>query len=675
MRQTPLPNFSAIQIAQLPTQLKALLADCRRRIADLVNQQPPFHWDNLMAPLEEVDDRIDKFWSPVSHLNSVMNSDELRAAYDVCQPLLTAYHSEMGQHRPLYEAVSSLADSPDFATFSPARQQAIRHLVRDFRLSGVALEEPQRQRFAAIRQRLSQLGTQFSNNVLDATDGWEKIVADPGELAGVPESALQHYRQQAEAKGCDGYRLTLDIPAYLPVMQYAHSRDLRLELYRAHVTRASEQGPQGGTWDNSEAMVEILQLREEMAALLGFANYAELSLAPKMAESPAQVIEFLENLATAVRPQAQRELAELAAFAASRGCQPLEAWDIPYYSEQLKEQHYSVSQEQLRPYFPAQRVLEGLFAITGTLFGISFEPREDVDLWHPDARCYQLLKDDQPVAYFYLDLYARAKKRGGAWMADYCGRRLAETGAQLPVAFLVCNFSPPTRERPALLTHNEVTTLFHEFGHGLHHMLTEIDVLQVSGIHGVAWDAVELPSQFLENWCWQPEAIPLISGHYLSGEPLPDDLLEKLLAARNFQSAMQMLRQLEFALFDLKLHIQPAPQGAGDIQHLLDRVRAEVAVVRPPEFNRFQHSFSHIFAGGYAAGYYSYKWAEVLSADAFALFEEQGVMNPRTGHRFRDVVLAKGGSEDAMALFEQFRGRPPSQEALLRHSGIVHRAG
>ena len=670
MNHLDLPRFSDIDIAELPRQLAALLDDSRQRVATVLAAPPPFTWDNLLAPLEAIDDRLEKFWSPVSHLNGVMNSDELRAAYEACIPLLTAWHSEMGQNRPLFEAVQSLADGAAFAAMSRPRQQAVRHMLRDFRLSGVALPEAERKRFAAIEQRLSELATRFSNNVLDATDGWEKYIDDEAQLAGIPDSALGGFRQQAEAQGRSGYRLTLAIPAYLPVMQYADNCDLRRELYEAYATRASDQGPHAGQWDNSALMVEILQLREEMARLLGFGNYAELSLAPKMAESPAQVEDFLVNLVAAAKPQAEAEVAEVRRFARELGCADPEAWDIPYYSEKLRERDYALNQEQLRPYFPADRVIEGLFAITGQLFGIRFEPRPGVDPWHPDAQCYSVLRDGAPIAVCYLDLYARAKKRGGAWMADYCGRRRTDAGTQLPVAFLTCNFTPPTGGRPALLTHDEVTTLFHEFGHGLHHMLTEIDVLKVAGINGVAWDAVELPSQFLENWCWQRESIPLISGHFETGEPLPGELLDKMLAARNFQSAMQMLRQLEFALFDLRLHSAPAPTGVDDIQRLLDAVRDQVAVIRPPAFNRFQHSFGHIFAGGYAAGYYSYKWAEVLSADAFALFEEEGVMNDQTGRKFHEAILARGGSEEALDLFVAFRGREPDQAALLRHSGI-----
>ena len=670
MTQLLRPRFSDIRPADLPAQLETLLNDSRSQVSALLAAGHAFTWENLMAPLEELDDRLEKFWSPVSHLNGVMNSDELRSAYEACIALLTAYYTEMGQNRVLFEAVQSLADSVNAAHFAPAQRQAIRHMLRDFRLSGVALDEDARRRFTAISQRLSELSTRFSNNVLDATDGWEKYVDDEEQLSGIPDLAREGFREQARSQGKEGYRLTLQAPAYLPVMQYAHSRELRETLYCAYTTRASEQGPQAGQWDNGTLMVEILQLREEMAKLLGFDNYAELSLESKMADSPQQVHQFLEALVKAARPQAEHELATLRQFAVQQGLAQLEAWDIPYMSEKLRERDYAINQEQLRPYFPADRVLAGLFAIAGQLFGIRFEAETDVDLWHPDASCYRVLRGDRTIALCYLDLYARARKRGGAWMADYCGRRVTKNGVQLPIAFLTCNFSPPTAERPALLTHDEVTTLFHEFGHGLHHMLTQVDVLKVSGINGVAWDAVELPSQFLENWCWQRESIALISGHYQTGEPLPDELLDKMLAARNFQSAMQMLRQLEFALFDLELHMASAPQTAEEIQRLLNSVRERVAVVQPPSFNRFQHGFGHIFAGGYAAGYYSYKWAEVLSADAFSLFEEEGVMNPQTGEKFCKAILEQGGSADAMALFVAFRGREPSQEALLRHSGI-----
>jgi oligopeptidase A len=666
-----LPAFSQLVAESYPADCDVLLNESRAAVAALLESDAPPSWANLMAPLEEVNDRIGQFWAPLSHLHSVLSGDAWRDAYSKCLPLLTAYNSEMGQNRPLYERVKALSESAEFDALDRPRQQAIKHLLRDFTLSGVALEGEAASRFADIQQRLSALSTAFSNNVLDATDGWEKYIDDVAELAGVPESALDNYREAAAAKEKAGFRLSLDIPSYLPVMQYAENRALRRELYEAYVTRASSEGPQAGKWDNGPLMVEILQLRQELAELLGFENYAADSLASKMAESPQQVIDFLEDLAAASRKVAEGEYAELQAYAAEQGLDELQAWDVPFYSEKQREAHFAISQEALRPYFPVSKVLEGLFKVAGTLFDIDIRPLSNVDLWHKDAQCYEISRAGESLAVFYFDLYARPNKRGGAWMADCRGRRRKDDGSlQKPVAFLVCNFTPPSSERPSLLTHNEVTTLFHEFGHGLHHMLTQVECLSVSGINGVAWDAVELPSQFLENWCWEKSVIPDISAHYQTGEPLPEDMLDKLLAAKNFQSGMMMLRQIEFALFDFRLHMQTQINSEADIDALMDSVRKQVSVWTPPKFNRFQHSFSHIFAGGYAAGYYSYKWAEVLSADAFSLFEERGVMNSDVGALFRSEILEQGGAEEPAELFRRFRGREPANDALLRHSGI-----
>ncbi|WP_373083035.1 M3 family metallopeptidase [Zhongshania sp.] len=672
MAANSLPLFSCLDPQQLAADCEALLTASRQGVAAVVACEAKPSWQNLMAPLEEIDDQIGRFWAPLSHCHSVLSGEAWRNAYSACLPLLTAYNSEMGQNRPLFERVKGFADSAEFASLSGPRKQAVRHMLRDFTLSGVALEDDEAKRFSAIAQRLSELSTAFSNNVLDATDGWEKLIEATEDLAGVPATVLDNLREAATAKGHSGYRLSLDIPSYLPIMQYADNRQLREELYQAYVTRASALGPHGGKWDNGPLMLEILQLRQEQAKLLGFENYAAYSLASKMAESNAQVIEFLEELAVASKPMAEREYAELKVFAASLGVAELQAWDVPYFSEKLKEASFAISQEDLRPYFPVEKVISGLFKITGQLFDIDIAPVEGVDLWHEDGQCYRISRGGEVLAHFYLDLYARNNKRGGAWMANARGRRVLDDGAvQQPVAFLVCNFSPPTSDRPSLLTHNEVTTLFHEFGHGLHHMLTQIDCLSVSGISGVAWDAVELPSQFLENWCWEKSVIPDISAHYQSGEALPSDMLDKLLAAKNFQSGMQMLRQIEFSLFDFSLHMQPEIQAEKEIDAVLNRIRKQVAVTQPPEFNRFQNSFSHIFAGGYAAGYYSYKWAEVLSADAFSLFEERGVMNPEVGEKFRREILERGGSEEAAVLFKNFRGRAPANAALLRHAGIT----
>ena len=670
-QQVDLPRFD-INIESLVSDLDALLKQCKADTDALVEQTEAASWQNLMQPMEEIGDKISRFWSPVSHINSVKNSDELRAAYENCLPIMSQYYSELGQNQGLFERVKALAESDAFNSLDTAQKKAVSNSLRDFKLSGVALEEPARKRYAELQQQLSELGSGFSNNVLDATNGWSLSLDNADRLTGVPESALALFKQNAVAKEQEGYRLTLDFPSYLPVMQHAEDRELRRELYTASATRASEQGPQAGQWDNGEKMVEILACRAELAKLLGFENYAELSLATKMAESPQQVIDFLDDLAAQSRAQAEEEFAQLQEFAEKEyGVTALEAWDLPYYSERLREQRYAISQEALRPYFPLPKVVDGLFEVVGQLFDVSFEQADNAELWHDDASCYHVLRKGERIASFYFDLYAREHKRGGAWMSGAIGRReLPSGGLEKPVAFLVCNFTPPTDGKPSLLNHNEVTTLFHEFGHGLHHMLTQVNTAEVAGINGVAWDAVELPSQFLENWCWAPEVIPLISGHYQTGEALPEDMLNKILAAKNFQSAMQMLRQVEFSLFDLKLHIAEPPKSADDIQSLIENVRKQVSVVPSPAFNRFQHSFSHIFAGGYAAGYYSYKWAEVLSADAFSLFEENGVMDKATGERFLNEILERGGSAEPMELFKAFRGREPSNQALLRHSGI-----
>ncbi|MGJ8686803.1 MAG: M3 family metallopeptidase [Spongiibacteraceae bacterium] len=676
MNRDTLPVFSTLNPKNMPQQCQQIVDKARGVVKQLLAVEEEASWQNLMAPLEDVDDELGQFMAPLSHLHGVLNSDAWRDAYSQCLPILTAYSSEMGQNRPLYQRVEALAGSAQYHDLSVAQQKVIANVLRDFRLSGVGLEGDQAKRYSEIQQALSERCTRFSNQVLDATDGWEKIVEDRAHLAGVPDMVLENLHEAAVTKGKKGYRLGLDLPSYLPIMQYAEDRELREELYRAYVSRASNIGPDAGKWDNGPLMEDILQLRQEKAALLGFAHFADYSLATKMAESSQQVIDFLCDLAETSRDVAEQDYRALCDYAAERGVAELAAWDIPYFSEQLKEQTYQVSQERLRPYFPIQKVIDGLFQVSSQLFNIEISSKSDADLWHEDAQCYQISRDGKELAYFYFDLYARQDKRGGAWMADCRGRRVCGDGSiQTPVAFLVCNFSAPTSERPSLLTHNEVTTLFHEFGHGLQHMLTQIDSLNVSGISGVAWDAVELPSQFMENWCWQKEIIPLISGHYQSGEPLPDNLLETLLAARNYQSGMQMLRQIEFALFDFRLHSQTDIHAESQIEALLKAVRDEVAVVYPPAFNRFQNSFSHIFAGGYAAGYYSYKWAEVLSADAFSLFEEEGLIGGSAGDKFRHYILERGGAEDAAVLFEKFRGRAPSNDALLRHSGIARIGG
>lgn len=669
-----LPPFSQIQPDQVQPAVTQAIVDCKQKIEDVLAQKEPHTWDSLIAPLEEVNDRLSRIWSPISHLNAVQNSEALRAAHDACLPLLSEFQTYVGQHEGLYQAYLALSESDDFPRLDDAQRKEILNTLRDFRLSGIGLPAEAQQRYGEIQARLSELSSRFSNNVLDATQGWHKLVTDEAELAGLPASAQAAARQMAELKGKEGWLFTLDIPSYLPVMMYADSRALRAELYEAFTTRASDQGPNAGKWDNSAIMTELLTLRRELALLLGFANYAELSLATKMADKPEQVVDFLTDLAAKSLPQGKAELEEIRAFAAEQhGQDELAAWDLAYYAEKLKQHKFSVSDEQLRPYFPAGRVVKGLFEVVKRVFGMKVRERLGIDTWHPDVRFYDIFDaDDELRGSFYLDLYAREHKQGGAWMDVCLGRRYRQDGSlQKPVAYLTCNFNGPVDGKPALFTHNEVVTLFHEFGHGIHHMLTRIDVAGVAGINGVAWDAVELPSQFLENWCWESEALAFISGHYETGEPLPADLLEKMLTARNFQAAMQMLRQLEFALFDFRLHQTFDPTRADQIPALLAEVRSQVAVMTPPAFNRFQHSFSHIFAGGYAAGYYSYKWAEVLSADAFSRFEEEGIFNPATGHSFLKNILEKGGSREPMELFRAFRGREPQVDALLRHSGIA----
>ncbi len=674
LNQAGLPEFSKIKPEHIKPAVERAINECKAKIEDVVALKGPYSWDSLIASVDDVDDKLERIWSPVSHLNSVANSEELREAYESCLPLLSEYGTWVGQHEGLFKAYQSFADSPIFLELDTAQKKTISNALRDFKLSGIGLSGKDKKRYGEIQTRLSELASKFSNNLLDATGAFTVNITVKAELAGLPESAIAGAKQLAEAAEAKGWLFTLDIPSYLPVMMYADNAELRETLYKAYVTRASEQGPNGGEFDNSQLMTETLALRHEIANLLGFSNYAEESLATKMAENPQQVISFLEDLASKSGKQGKEDLAQLTAFAAKEfGQEDLQPWDLAYYSEKLKQAKFSISDEDLRPYFPEDKVIAGLFEVVHRLYGLIIKPREGVDVWHKDVTFFDVYdKDENLRGSFYLDLYAREKKRGGAWMADCVGRRqLTDNSVQLPVAFLTCNFTKPIGDKPALFTHDEVVTLFHEFGHGLHHMLTQINASSVAGINGVPWDAVELPSQFLENWCWEPEALAFLSSHFETGEPLPQAMLDKMLAAKNFQSAMQMLRQLEFSLFDFTIHAQYDPSKGDRIQETLNEVRAKYAVVKAPEFNRFQHSFGHIFAGGYAAGYYSYKWAEVLSADAFSRFEEEGIFNRETGVDFLECVLEKGGSEEPMALFKAFRGREPNVDALLRHSGIT----
>jgi oligopeptidase A len=668
-----LPPFSAIRPEHVEPAIDQLLSENRQLVKTLLGSHDHYTWANLIEPLEDAEDRLNRVWSPVSHMNAVLNSEPLRAAYNACLPKLSDYGTEMGQHEGLYRAYRQIAEGPEYRALDAAQKKIIDNALRDFRLSGIELEPQSRERFKAIMLELSKLSALFSDNVLDATNAWQRHVTDAEDLQGLPESARALARQTAAQRGLEGWLFTLEFPSYYPVMTYADNRALREDLYTAYVTRASDQGPRAGQWDNTGVMAQILALRHEAATLLGFANYAERSLATKMAQSPEQVMEFLDDLALRSRPAAQRELEEVRVFARdAHGMDDLEVWDIPYYSEKLRQQKYAISQEELKPYFPEPRVVSGLFAIVERLYGIAVEEVSGIDTWHPDVRFYRLHDAAGNLrGEFYLDLYARPHKRGGAWMDECIIRRRTAHGLQTPVAYLNCNFSPPIGDDPALFTHDEVLTLFHEFGHGLHHMLTRIDYAGVSGINGVAWDAVELPSQFMENWCWEREALDLFAAHYRSGEPLPEELYRRMRAARNFQSAMQMLRQLEFAIFDFRLHLEYEPGRGARVHEILDEVRAHVAVVRPPACNRFENGFTHIFGGGYAAGYYSYKWAEVLSADAFAAFEEAGIFDQETGQRFLSSILEQGGSREPMELFVEFRGREPTIDALLRHSGLA----
>lgn len=668
LENTPLPLFKSIKPEHIEPAVDALLQQNREKIATLAQVETPT-WENFVAPLEDVERVLDDAWSPVGHLNGVANTDELREAYNACLPKLSEYHTEIGQNQALFNNFKKLKESADFASYSKAQQRTIELAIQDFQLSGVDLPEAERNQYKQLSQELSQLTTKFSENVLDATQAWHKHISDEAELAGIPDSTKGLLAQYAAQRELDGWVVTLDFPSYLGVMSYADNRQLREEVYQAFGTRASDQGPDTGDFNNSPLMEEILQKRHSKAQLLGFNDYAELSVARKMAESPDEIIGFLNELGEKSKPAAQAELEALATFAKEElGLNDMQPWDVTYVSEKLRESKFKFTQEELRPYFPAPRVIDGLFQVAQRLFSISIDATENDNLWHDDARFFTVKdQNGQAIAQFYLDLYAREGKRGGAWM-DECRTR---GDSQLPVAYLVCNFAPPVGDQPSLLTHNEVETLFHEFGHGLHHMLTQVTVPSVSGIRGVPWDAVELPSQFLENWCWEREALDTFSGHVETGEKLPAELFDKMLAAKTFGAAMQMVRQLEFALFDLRIHKEFDPAQGGRVEQILDQVREQVAVIKPPAYNRFANSFSHIFAGGYAAGYYSYKWAEVLSADAFSRFEEEGVFNPETGASFKQNILEKGGSEEAMDLFVAFRGRKPDIGALLRHSGLT----
>jgi len=665
-----LPRFADFTPALVTPAVDQLLAENRALIERISAPGVPATWRDFVQPLEDANERLHRAWGVVGHLNAVMNNPELREVYNSNLPKVTQYYTELGQHPGLYARFKALRQGTEFASLTPAQKKIVENELRDFRLGGAELPPAKKTRFKEINERLSQLSSRFSDNLLDATNAFAHYIADPAAVSGIPEDALAAARDAAQSEGKPGWKFTLHAPSYLPVMQHAGNRSLRELMYRAYVTRASEFGKPD--WDNTSLITEIVTLRREQARLLDFANYAEYSLEPKMAESPRQVLDFLNELAARAKPYAERDLREVTDFAqAELGLDRLEAWDLPFASEKLREKRYAFSDQEVKRYFPETKVLPGMFKLVETLYGLRIGPAA-ATAWHPDVRFFSITdRTGTPIGQFYVDLHARPSKRGGAWMDDAITRRLKSGRVQAPVAYLNCNFSAPVGDKPAHFTHEEVTTLFHEFGHGLHHLLTRVDDLGVSGINGVEWDAVELPSQFMENFCWEFAVLQPMTAHADTGEPLPRALFDKMLAAKNFQSGLQTVRQLEFALFDLHLHSDFDPAGGKSVLELLDEVRARVAVVLPPSYNRFPNNFSHVFAGGYAAGYYSYKWAEVLSADAYSLFEENGVLDPPTGQRFWNEILGVGGSRPALESFVAFRGREPKIDALLKHSGMV----
>ncbi len=667
---THLPEFNALNLDHYADQLGEQLDSHLQQIDVLLRQEKPFTWDNLMQPMEDMDDRIERFWSPLSHLHSVMNSPKLRECYQSCLPKLSAYDTAIGHNKTLYDAIKSI----DKQQLNATQKKIIEDQIQSFELSGVALSPEKKQRFEAIDARLSELSNQYENHVLDATQAFILPITDEARLKGLPEHAIHAAKTLAEEKKQPGWLISLDIPSYLAVMTYAEERTLREEIYNAYVTRASDQGPCANQFDNTPVMNELLTLRQEKANLLGFKNYAELSIATKMVESTDQVIDFLNDLVKKGHSQAQNEFNDLVTFSEKNfPMKTLAPWDIAYLSEKKRQACFSISQEELRTYFPLPRVMKGLFFIVERLYGMHLEEVNDVDVWHPDVQCYRILDaQHNPRGMIYMDLFARQNKRGGAWMDSFQSRRkLADGTVQIPIASLNCNFAKPVANKLPTLSHDELLTLFHEFGHCLHHVLTQVDYLSASGINGVEWDAVELPSQFFENWCWEEDALSQLAEHVDTHEPLPHSLFEKLIAVKNFQSAMGMMRQLEFSLFDFLIHQNNSTNPSEMIDTILAGVRSKTAVVPIVPYNRSQHSFSHIFAGGYAAGYYSYKWAEVLSSDAFSRFEEEGVFNPKTGQEFLHNILEVGSSCNAHEAFERFRGRKATVDALLRHNGIL----
>jgi oligopeptidase A len=662
-----LPRFADIKPEHVTPAVDQLLADGRATTAAALQAKPT--WDEFVAPLEDANERIGRAWGQVAHLHAVMDNPPLREVYNANLPKITQYWTELGQNQALFEKYKELKNSTAFAQLSPPRKKIIENALRDFRLGGAELPPDKKKRYAEIQEELSRIAAKFSENLLDATNAFS-LVVDEKRISGIPEDVLQAAREAAQKDGKDGWKFTLHAPSYLPVMQYADERSLRETMYHASATRASEFGK--AEWDNTPLIARIVPLRREMAQLLGYRDYAEVSLVPKMAESSSQVLAFLDDLARRARPYAERDVEELRSFARSElGIQDLQAWDVAYASEKLRAKRYVFSDQEVKQYFPEDIVMAGLFRVAEVLYQVQII-QSKAPVWHEDVRFYEVRDASNAViGQFYVDLYARETKRGGAWMDDAIARRRKRGQIQIPVAYLNCNFSRPVGGKPALFTHDEVLTLFHEFGHGLHHLLTRVEDLGVSGISGVEWDAVELPSQFMENFCWEWDVLRGMTRHVDTGSPIPRALFDRMLAAKNFQSGLAMLRQIEFAVFDMRLHSDFDPAAGRSALDLLEEVRSQVAVLRPPAYNRFPNSFSHIFAGGYAAGYYSYKWAEVLSADAYSFFEEHGILDARAGARFRDEILAVGGSRPAAESFRAFRGREPNVEALLRHNGMV----
>ena len=666
IRGTTLPAFDRINASGVEPTIRELLQRNRGEVAALESQPHPT-FANTVLPLEQLSHRLSRTWSPISHLNGVLNSDELRASYNACLPLLSNYWTDLAQSEPLFRAYTAIAAN-ESGKLDAAQRRVIERALEDFRLAGVGLPAERKARYKAVVQELATLAAKFEENVLDAMNSWTRPVTDERELAGINPVIVEQARVRAAEKGAPGWLFALEQPTYVAVMTDADSETLRRDFYEAWSTRASEVGPSAGKFDNTAVMDRILSLRHEAAQLLDFPNYAAYALATRMAPSNQAVFDFLRQLVRVARPAAKREFAELEAFAG----RPLNAWDVSYYAEKLQAKLFSISQEELRPYFPLPRVLDALFSVAEKLFGVKIAERKGVPVYHPDARFFEILDANGEVrAGFYLDACARAKKRAGAWMDDCVGRKDFGAEHTVPVAYLVCNFLPAAPGKPALLTHDDVVTMFHEFGHGLHHMLTRVGYPSIAGINGVSWDAVELPSQFMENFAWRPEVLAAMARHFESGEPLPTDKQAQLLGSRTFHAGLATMRQLEFALFDFRLHAEYDPARGARVHEILAEVRDEVAVFAVPEWNRFPHNFGHIFAGGYAAGYYSYKWAEVLSADAFAAFEEQGVFDKRVAQRFLDSILSQGGSKKALDAFVDFRGRPPDVNALLKQQGLI----